>query len=167
MDSVTLPRTGETLNQLRAADALGMNRVRVAEWLRRGKLRGRYDEATRQWAIPIDEINRVIRERSERREGPRVAEIVTEIDKLYSDAVALVAVAAKQFLDAHHALEDVARRHPDAHPEQLISLFQAALDLLVETVARYEKLATVRAAVRSIEARAAAASHPDDHPQES
>jgi hypothetical protein len=167
MDNITVPRTGERVNQLRAADLLGMNRVTVSEWLRRGKLRGRYDEATRQWSIPIDEIDRVIRERSERREGPSVAEIVTEIDKLYTDAVALVAVAAGQFLESHRALEDVARRHPDAHPAALIETFQKALDLLVETVARYEKLATVRAAVRSIEARAAAAPHPEDSPQES
>jgi hypothetical protein len=164
---MNLPTTGEAVTQLKAAELLGVSRFAVSDWLRRGKLRGRYDETTRQWSIAIDEIHRVLRARSERREGPSVAEIVTEIDKLYSDAVALVAVAARQFLDAHAALEVVARRHPDAHPEQLIATFQTALDLLVETVARYEKLATVRAAVRSIEARAAAAPHPEDHPQES
>jgi hypothetical protein len=167
MEHMSLPTTGETVTQLKAADLLGVSRFTVADWLRRRKLRGKYDEATRQWSISIDEIHRVRRERSERREGPSVAEIVTEVDKLYLDAVALVAVASGQFLDAHRALETQAQRHPTSHPEALIDTFQKALDLLVATVSRYEKLAAVRATVHTIDARGPALPHPEDRSQES
>jgi hypothetical protein len=166
MDSMPLPTTGEMVNQLRAADLLGINRVTAAEWLRRGKLRGKYDETTRTWAIPLDEVNRLIRERHRRVEAPAVPEIVAEVDRLYIDAVSLVATACAQFLDVHRALEDVARRHPDAHPAALIESFQKALDLLVVTVGRYEKLAAVRATVHTIDARGSALPHPEDTPQE-
>jgi hypothetical protein len=168
MDSMSLPTTSETVNQLKAADLLGINRVTLAEWLRRRKLRGTYNERTRQWSIPVDEITRLIRERHRRVEAPAVSEfVVGEVDKMYLDAVALVATASRQFLDAHLALEAQARRYPTSHPEQLISLFQTALDLLVETVARYEKIATTRALLHTIEARGPALPHPEDRSQES
>jgi predicted transcriptional regulator len=167
MDHMSLPTTGEAVTQLKAAELLGVSRFTVSDWLRRGKLRGKYDEATRTWSIAIDEIHRVIRDRSARREGPSVAEIVTEIDRLYIDAVALVATACAQFLDAHRALEAQARRYPDSHPAQLIESFQKALDLLVAVVRRYEQLATTRATVHTIEARGPALPHPEDRSQES
>jgi hypothetical protein len=156
----------QTVTGNQAAELLNVDRSTITHMLRRGSLKGHYDAATRAWAIPMHEIKRVIHQRDRRVEGPGMTEIVSAVDAQYVDAVALLATAASQFLDAHRVLTDQSRRHPDSHPAALIATFQKSLDLLVLTVQRYQQIATTRATIRAIEAHEAAAPHPEDRPQE-
>jgi hypothetical protein len=130
------------MNLLQAAEQLHLDRNTVSSYLRQGLLKGRYDRRTRTWSIPRTEVENFLR----RRGGVGMEEMLTKLDHLYVDAVALVSTAAAQYLDGHRALTERSKAMTpgDPPPEPLIREFQERLDNLVDVIDRYQKVALMR-----------------------